>query len=350
MNSSVLFALIVTALLGCATGQSSTNDPVDVPDAAPHTDATDVTNATDGSSVVDSTIVTDVSKVTDSTAPIDAPPDTTVITDVAVSIDTPSPLDVPSVTDVSATVDTPSPLDSPTVTDVRVVNDSAPALDVVVSSAPELVLRNNNDLDFWYVPRRTNTDATQTLRLVTVISGVQSFFANGGSHIVFAMNPEGSAGERDPHCGPVIRHSTNLFTNARGFILFPGDNDVRAEHWNGTASPGIAMVSNTVPSTVFHPATEDTLHVRVMVGYRSGVWANTMTIEIRRGDSVSGPLLFSGIQPGWGWNWTGSHNACIGIIANGFVSPNDTACTEVLTSRSAPNASLRIVTAELQLF
>lgn len=179
--------------------------------------------------------------------------------------------------------------------------------------------------------------------------GWGGFFANGGNHVVFALNPEGGAGGNDPHCGPIVRRGANLFTNARGFIFFAGDNDVRAEHWNGTASPGLAQVPNGT-SAVFRPAQEDTLHIRITVGYRTGVLANTMRIEIRRGDNLGGDLLFSGIQPGWGWDWRGTHRACIGMIAGGFRSPNDTGCVETRVSRSAPAAELTVVSAQLQTY
>ena len=272
---------------------------------------------------------------------MDAPVMDAPVMDVPV-VDIPV-VDVPMV-DVPM-VDVPV-VDIPVV-DARVVD--APVTDVGTAAPPEISLLGNNDLDFWCLPRITNADPSQTLRMTVVVSGVGRFFSSGGNHLVFAVNTEGGAGGSDPHCGPIIRRGTNLFTNARGFIFFAGDNDVRAEHWNGTSSPGVAEVRNGA-SVVFRPSVEDTLHIRITVGYRTGVLANTMRIDIRRGDNLGGELLFSGIQEGWGWNWSGEHRACIGAIAGGFRSPNETRCAEELVSRSAPSARLPIVSAQLQTF
>lgn len=291
--------------------------------------------------VTDASGAPDASR-SDPLVPSDVARDTPALQDLP-AVDVPA-MDVPAV-DVPA-VDVPA-VDVPAV-DVPAVD--VPAMDVGTAAPPTLSLLGNNDLDFWCLPRVANSDPSQTLRLTAVVSGVGRFFTNGGNHIVFAVNTQGGAGGSDPHCGMIVRRGTNLFTNARGFIVFAGDNDVRAEHWNGTASPGIAQVRNAASGGVFRPSIEDTIHVRATVGYRTGVWANTMRIEIRRGDSVSGELLFSGTQEGWGWDWSGVHSACIGIIAGGFRSPNETRCVEELASRSAPGAGLPIVSAQLQTF
>jgi hypothetical protein len=355
-GSLVAVVASLALLVGCSVGVVEDCDcgdprcarPVCAQDDGAVSDTVDATDEQDTSpaDVLPRTDVTDDRPIAHDAAAMDAPAMDASTMDAS-AMDAPA-MDVP-VVDV-VTLDAPvadTPVRDTSVPEAAVPDvpppDSGPA------APPVLSLLGNNDLDFWYVPTITNTDASQTLRLTAVVSGVGRFFANGGNHVVLALNPEGGAGGNDPHCGPIVRRGANLFTNARGFIFFAGDNDVRAEHWNGTASPGLAQVPNGT-SAVFRPAQEDTLHIRITVGYRTGVLANTMRIEIRRGDNLGGDLLFSGIQPGWGWDWRGTHRACIGMIAGGFRSPNDTGCVETRVSRSAPAAELTVVSAQLQTY
>ena len=351
MRSLVGLAASLTLLLGCsvgvvedcACGDPRCARPVCAQDDGAVTDTAAATDAGDGSSA---DVLPRQDVADDRPPPQDAPAMDAPAMD-APATDAPA-TDAPTM-DVAAT---DSPITDAPPRDTSVPEASVPDVpppDSGPAAPPVLSLLGNNDLDFWYVPTITNTDASQTLRLTAVVSGVGRFFANGGNHVVFALNPEGGAGGNDPHCGTVVRRGDNLFTNARGFILFAGDNDVRAEHWNGTASPGVAQVPNGT-SSVFRAAQEDTLHIRITVGYRTGVLANTMRIEIRRGDNLGGDLLFSGIQPGWGWDWRGTHRACIGMIAGGFRSPNETGCVEMRVSRSAPAAELTLVSAQLQTY
>lgn len=212
-------------------------------------------------------------------------------------------------------------------------------------SAPTSLSLALNDLDFYFLP--TETSASEGYNDVICALDATSYYSNGGDHIAFALDCNGAQGSNNPHCGPIYRNGGNLWANGRGFIIF-GNGTVMAEQWNSTSSPGLTTISNTSGAT-FNPASTPTFTVRIKAGYRSGVWANTMTIEIREGSSFFGTVLFTG-SIGWGWDWTGSHTVAIAGIAGGFVSPNSTGCSEVLVPRTAPSAVVGFSNFDLRLF
>ena len=196
-----------------------------------------------------------------------------------------------------------------------------------------------NDLDFCYLPRVASSVPSHGSELVCTVDASR-FFANGGHHIVFALDCEGGQGSYNPHCGPIFRYGKNLWAAARGFIVF-GDGVVMAEGWNGTAMPALATIANTA-GAVFDPGQHPVLTLRIVAGYRRGALANRMGVEIRAGGSAEGALLFAGgIEgPEWGGDWTGGSKAAMGGIASGFVPPSATGCVEELLPRSAPHAVL----------
>lgn len=202
---------------------------------------------------------------------------------------------------------------------------------------PSQLTLSVNDLDFYYLPAITSSDPTKYIDLFCAIN-TANFYSKGGDHILLALDCTGGQGSNNPHCGPIYRNGENLWAHARGFIIF-GDGTVMAEYWNGTSNPGILTINNTSGAT-FNPATTPLFNVRIIAGYRSGTYANTMHITIREGFGTGNRILFSGTAPGWGWDWTGTHKCAIGAIGPGFVSPNNTGCVESLVARSAPNAVL----------
>lgn len=196
-----------------------------------------------------------------------------------------------------------------------------------------------NDLDFCYLPRAEGSAPSHCADLSCTVDASR-FFANGGHHIVFALDCEGGQGSYNPHCGPIYRYGKNLWSAARGFIIF-GDGAVMAEGWNGTAMPALAVIANT-SGAGFDPVQHPVFTLRITAGYRSGTFANSMWIEIRTGGVANGALLFAGGIEGteWGWNWMGGSRAAIGGIAAGFVPLSATGCVEELLPRSAPQAAL----------
>ncbi|MBT9512665.1 MAG: hypothetical protein IV104_09990 [Acidovorax sp.] len=205
-----------------------------------------------------------------------------------------------------------------------------------------------NDLDFCYLPRVASSVPSHGSELVCTVDSTL-FFANGGHHLVFALDCEGGQGFHNPHCGPIYRYGKNLWSVARGFIVF-GDGAVMAERWNGTAMPALAAISNT-SGAVFDPAQHPVFTLRIVAGYRAGAWAHHMQIEIRAGEAAKGPILFAGAIVGaeWGWDWSGSSKAAIGGIASGFVPPGATGCVEQKVPRSAPNAAIRVSRFKLRM-
>lgn len=198
-----------------------------------------------------------------------------------------------------------------------------------------------NDLDFYYPPVVSSTSPSQYNSYFCVVD-TTNFYSNGADHLVFALDCSGRSdafgtnGTRD-HEGPIIRNGDYLWDEARGFIIY-GNGDVKAEHWYNGAGFGLLNITNTSGST-FNPASTPVFNVRIIAGYRSGMYANTMTITIRQGTAESGTVLFTGTAPGWGWDWTGSHKYAIAGIAGGFVPPGpSTSYVEPIQPRSAPNA------------
>jgi hypothetical protein len=165
-----------------------------------------------------------------------------------------------------------------------------------------------------------------------------SFYSNGAWHIALPLDLQGAQGSGNPHCAPIYRNGTNLWADGRGFIIF-SDGTVEAEQWNSTFSPGISSPLTNLDGTGFNPATTPTFTVRIKAGYRSGIYANTMQIQIYDGTSIYGTLLFTGSVP-WGWDWTGSHKAAIAGIGYNFKRPVDSGCVEELLPRAASAAVL----------
>lgn len=196
---------------------------------------------------------------------------------------------------------------------------------------PDTLRLIRNDLDFYFPPKATSTAPSTYQEFVCTVN-TAGFFTNGGDHLVFAVDCSGESGNGHPHWGPIVRNGRRLFEYARGFIVF-GDGRVYAEHWNGTFSPGVALVANTVPGG-FSPATTPMFTVRVTAGYRVGAMAEYMSVNIHR-DGATGPIVFSAAVP-WGWDWTGTHQACFGAIGPGFISPNATGNVETGSSGAAP--------------
>jgi hypothetical protein len=205
-----------------------------------------------------------------------------------------------------------------------------------------------NDLDFHYLPARASLAATAHVDLVCTVDCAQ-FFSKAAHHMVFALDCVGEQGSYNPHCGPILRHGANLFSEARGFILF-ADGAVEAERWNGTAMPVVVAVDNT-SGTVFQPAAHPIFTVHIQAGYRAGAYANRMLITIHQGITIDGPVMFKGeiAGTGWGWDWSGTHRAAVGGIALGFVAPSATGCVEEVLPRSAPESVLPFVGFELRV-
>lgn len=196
-----------------------------------------------------------------------------------------------------------------------------------------------NDLAFCYLPRAEGLAPSHCADLLCTVDASR-FFANGGHHIVFALDCEGGQGSYNPHCGPIFRYGKNLWSAARGVIVF-GDGVVMAEGWNGTAMPTLAAIANT-SGAGFDPVQHPVFTLRITAGYRRGAFANSMWVEIRAGGSAKSSLLFAGGIEGaeWGGDWMGGSKAAMGGIAAGFVPPAATGCVEELLPRSAPHAVL----------
>lgn len=203
-----------------------------------------------------------------------------------------------------------------------------------------------NDLDFCCLPQVFGSEPTHVSELVCTVD-CSRFFAHGGHHIVFAMDCEGEQGSGNPHSGPIERGGENLWSLARGVIVL-GDGTVMAERWNGTASPVLAGISNSL-QTRFDPALHPVFTLRMTAGYRAGAWSDTLQIEIRAGESPEGGMLFAGSMAGppWGWDWSGSCKAALAGIALGFVPPSAPDGVELKVPRSAPGAVLQILRFQL---
>ena len=177
---------------------------------------------------------------------------------------------------------------------------------------------NLNDLDFQMYPTQYSSQV-EAIRFKATVNSA-NFFQSGGNHIVFGVTPKGGQGSNNPHCGPVIRNGVNLWSLARGFIVY-GDGTIKAEFWNGTASPGIADVG------FFDRATYPIFTMVITAGFRSGPYAETMAFKIHAGASDSGLLIAEGSVP-WGWEWTGDYGAGLGAIGNTFQGPTPPTCVE----------------------
>lgn len=196
-----------------------------------------------------------------------------------------------------------------------------------------------NDLDFYFLPPRISLSASRHNELTCTVD-CSWLFSEGANHMVFALDCTGGQGSYNPHCGPIYRHGQNLWSEARGFIIF-ADGTVMAERWNGTALPALVTVANTV-TTPFNPGVHPVFTVRIQAGYRAGGWAERMRIAVYQGINADGPVLFDGevAGSGWGWDWNGTHRVALAAIGWEFVSPNDTGCVEQRVPRGAQNAVL----------
>lgn len=205
--------------------------------------------------------------------------------------------------------------------------------------APSQLSLAINDADFYYHPPRVSLNGKRHNDLVCTVD-CSLFFSRGANHMLFALDCTGGQGSYNPHCGPIIRRGENLWSEARGFIIF-SDGTVMAERWNGTAMPGIAAVSNTSGAS-FDPAVSPVFTLHIQAGYRAGPFADRMRITLHEGLTLGGAVLFVGevTGSGWGWDWTGLHRAAIGGIGTHFVTPNDTGCVEQQGPGDAPGAVL----------
>lgn len=208
---------------------------------------------------------------------------------------------------------------------------------------PDALRLVRNDLDFYRLPSATSRVDSSYQELVCTVN-TANFFSQGGNHIAFALDCMGEAGSGNPHNAPVIRNGQNLFSLARGLIIF-GDGSVQAEQWNGTFSPALDPVTSSVPG--FNPATTPIFTVRIVAGYRAGALANHMAITIHRGGG-NGQVIFAGSKP-WGWDWTGRHVAYFAAIGPEFKSPNETNNVEKLGIGAAPNATVHFSAAKLSI-
>lgn len=230
--------------------------------------------------------------------------------------------------------------------DVRVRNAANTDWITFVTQPPgpvaptQLSLLQNNDLDFYLLPTQTNPAPTAFTEIICTVNAGQ-FFSNATGatfeHIAFVIDAAGEQGTNNPHCGPIIRNGSNLWSVGRGFIIF-ANGSIQAEQWNGTFSPGFLNIQNEAAGT-FDPNV-GIWTVRILAGYRDGQFAEQMRIFIHSGDSISGPVIFNGTAPGWGWDRLGTFKGGVAIIADGFVKPADTGCIEVLANRSSPNARI----------
>lgn len=202
---------------------------------------------------------------------------------------------------------------------------------------PDALRMTRNDLDFFKLPTIKSTSDSTYQELVCTLD-VSQFFSLGGNHIIFTLDPEGSAGSGGPHFGPIVRNGANLFERGRGFIIF-GDGAVFSEYWNGTTSPAInPRISDS--GRDFKPTETPVFTVRIAAGWRKGAMRERMELTIHKG-GPNGIILFSTTEM-FGWNWRGTHTAYIGAIAPNFISPNDTGFVERTGPGSAPSAVIHV--------
>jgi hypothetical protein len=220
--------------------------------------------------------------------------------------------------------------------------------DTSVPAAATMLTMNRNDLDFAYLPAVTSSSSSSTLDFRITID-TSNFFnraTNADDHVLFALDYSGQSGNNNPHCGPIIRNGQSIFVLARGFIILR-DGRVMYEVWNGTFSPSLGIVSNTSGQT-FNPLS-GTFTIRIRAGYRSGAYANLMTISITSGSSIYDPVVFQG-SAGVGWDWTGTHTAGIGAISMGFIPPSSTGCVETTAAGPAYGGYLPFSGASISVY
>lgn len=204
---------------------------------------------------------------------------------------------------------------------------------------PYVLNMSRNDLDFIYSLATLDNPSSTINRLDFIIS-FDTFFTNGGDHIPFGVN---CIGDNAVHCGPIVRNGFPLFNLGRGGFIKSGTNQVYAENWNGTASPGVQLLTKIAGSD-FDPSVNTQVKVRLDCTWTdTGSTAYDVNIKI---SSMADVLLFEGQVSGDGTVYDRAHStesrAFIGGIATGFISPNDTGCVETTASGSAPNAKATI--------
>lgn len=200
----------------------------------------------------------------------------------------------------------------------------------IAPAFPSSIVMERNDLEFVYSGVKTSSVNTSYMEIVFTLdtTSLWNKLPYATDHIVFALDPRGDSsvfapnGTRD-HCGPITRHGSNLFDEARGFILDRAGN-LKAEHWYAGSGFGIYDMGFG-----FDPlnALNKIFTVRIRAGYRNGIYSEHMEIDIFRGTTTGGLLLTGGSVP-WGWDWIGQHKFALGVICSDFVSPNSTGCVE----------------------
>lgn len=201
---------------------------------------------------------------------------------------------------------------------------------------PEYLTLARNDLDFWFLPPVTGGSSKSFIEFTCTVDTRPFFSAvpyGYWSHIVFAIGCEGEQGHGLPHRGPIIRYGHNLFEYARGFIVW-NTGEIQSEHWQGSQAVTATRGSINLAS---YPI----FTIRIVGGYRSGATANFFTLQIHNG-GPHGQIIFQSANIGYGWDFNGIHQAAVGAIAAGFVSPNDTGNVERTGAGFAPNARLPI--------
>ena len=220
---------------------------------------------------------------------------------------------------------------------------SIPTLPAPAATSGTISFLNNNDLDFMYTSPQPGTwDSRYHTELICTVNA-STFFANGGNHLVFALDTEGGQGTNNPHCGPIIRNGENLWANARGIIVF-GDATVQSERWVSSVSPITAGISSTAGTGWNATTAKGTWTIRINAGYIGGAQYSTrMRVRIYSGTSIAGTLMFDGQTAEtttWQWFYAQSNKrAAIGGIGPGFVAPSDTGCVEQKVSRTAAGAN-----------
>jgi hypothetical protein len=186
-----------------------------------------------------------------------------------------------------------------------------------------MLTMNRNDLDFVYLPDQTSSNDSAALdyRVTVTTTNFFNLATDPNDHIAIALDCGGEGGNNDPHCGPIVRNGRNIWVTARGFFI-TRSSGVFSEIWNGTYSPIVNPISNT--SGQAFNFLNGTFTIRIRAGYRSGFFANRMTIRITNGTSIFDPVVFEGQAP-IGADWVGFHRvalAAISIGAGGFVAPS----------------------------
>ena len=207
-----------------------------------------------------------------------------------------------------------------------------------------------NDLDFRYAVPKTSASSLAYSEIIFTVDTTNFFNHATGSddHVVFCLDSTGTAdtyyGGTRKHCGAITRYSSKLFDQGRGFII-KRDGHLWFEHWvpgkpvTGPGSPiGAILVDNGFS---FNPLTYPVFTIVIKAGYRVGTWGEKMDVNIYNGTTTGGTLL-TGFTASWGWDYSGTHNFCLGGISGGFVAPASTGCVEKATAGPAVGAVILV--------